>query len=321
MIIWVSRVFLSLWIVQEPSSHDPSPSQCYGASWIPSPSSSRKALLSWTWALAVEHLPAIQPKFTSTSEDPRTELEMKNTSVVIHYLFFNSSEHSHDVLEKVPEFIEKHKDTESLLVESVCRKYRVSPPSGWYKTSWQILRPAAADRAFESVEVIDPVSSRCPVVSKSKSQTGDLFDLYSLYTILYLVPMVLILTCKHGRGCYTFWQAPVLGPFDMLVISHSEYIVAFRPAEKVLLLHEICYRLELYTSKWNERTRPLKSKEYVFSFKTRKVKTTLKERHKIPIRIRLWIGFAFLEKANTAIWYNLARCASHTSELCTLISS
>ena len=75
--------------------------------------------------------------------------------------FFNSSEHSHDVLEKVPEFIEKHKDTESLLVESVCRKYRVSPPSGWYKTSWQILRPAAADRAFESVE--DPVSSRCPV--------------------------------------------------------------------------------------------------------------------------------------------------------------
>ena len=124
--------------------------------------------------------------------------------------------------------------------------------------------------------------------------------------------MVLILTCKHGRshGCYTFWQAPVLVPFDMLVISHSEYIVAFRPAEKVLLLHEICYRLELYTSKWNERTRPLKSKEYVFSFKTRKVKTTLKERHKIPIRIRLWIGFAFLEKANTAIWYNLARCAS-----------
>ena len=168
---------------------------------------------------------------------------------------------------------------------------------------------------------VQSVSSRCPVVSKSKSQTGDLFDLYSLYTILYLVPMVLILTCKHGRGCYTFWQAPVLGPFDMLVISHSEYIVAFRPAEKVLLLHEICYRLELYTSKWNERTRPLKSKEYVFSFKTRKVKTTLKERHKIPIRIRLWIGFAFLEKANTAIWYNLARCASHTSELCTLISS
>ena len=37
--------------------------------------------------------------------------------------------------DKVPEFMEKHKGTESVLVESVCRKYRVSPPSGWYKTS------------------------------------------------------------------------------------------------------------------------------------------------------------------------------------------
>lgn len=46
------------------------------------------------------------------------------------YLRYNPS-----LLPQVPEFIEKHKDTESLLVESVCRKYRVSPPSGWYKTS------------------------------------------------------------------------------------------------------------------------------------------------------------------------------------------
>lgn len=33
--------------------------------------------------------------------------------------------------------MEKYKDNESSLVESVCRKYRVSPPRGWHKISWK----------------------------------------------------------------------------------------------------------------------------------------------------------------------------------------
>ncbi|CAK9033636.1 unnamed protein product [Durusdinium trenchii] len=45
------------------------------------------------------------------------------------YLRYNPS-----LLPKVPEFVESHKGKESSLVESVCRKYRVSPPREWYKT-------------------------------------------------------------------------------------------------------------------------------------------------------------------------------------------
>ncbi|CAJ1346400.1 unnamed protein product [Effrenium voratum] len=40
-----------------------------------------------------------------------------------------------NLLPKVPEFMEKYADRESELVESVCRKYRVAPPPGWYKAA------------------------------------------------------------------------------------------------------------------------------------------------------------------------------------------
>ena len=78
----------------------------------------------------VTHHSAMElPASPSNQHESLSEAELQRWLRNV-YLRYNPS-----LLPQVPEFMEKYKDNESSLVESVCRKYRVSPPRGWHKIS------------------------------------------------------------------------------------------------------------------------------------------------------------------------------------------